>query len=93
MRFIRFITCGLVVALVTLLPAGSQSLPKVRIIVVATEVADGAVNAAQLGYFKDAGLDAEVTQLANGGAAASAILSGQHRIRNVPRGPLTGKVT
>ena len=76
MRYVRFIACALVVALATSLPAGSQSLPKVRIIVVATEIADGVVNAAQLGYFKDAGIDAEVTQLTNGGAAASAIVSG-----------------
>lgn len=76
MRFIRFITCALVVALAMPPPAGAQSLPKVRIIVVATEVADGVVNAAQLGYFKDAGIDAEVTQVTNGGVAASAILSG-----------------
>jgi NitT/TauT family transport system substrate-binding protein len=76
LRFIRFITCALVVALASLLPAGSQSLPKVRIIVLPTEVADAAVNAAQLGYFKDAGIDAEIVALTNGGASASAIVSG-----------------
>jgi NitT/TauT family transport system substrate-binding protein len=78
-RRARFVACvaALAIALASsAVPARAQTLPKLRIVVVPTEIADGMVNAAQLGYFKDAGIDAEIIPLTNGGSAASAVISG-----------------
>jgi NitT/TauT family transport system substrate-binding protein len=56
--------------------AAAQALEKLRIVVIPTEIPVSMINANNLGYFKDAGIDAEVIALANGPAAASAVLSG-----------------
>jgi NitT/TauT family transport system substrate-binding protein len=47
-----------------------------RIVVIPTEVGAGAYYADDLGYFKDAGIDAQITSLANGNAATAAVISG-----------------
>jgi NitT/TauT family transport system substrate-binding protein len=57
-------------------PAAAQALDKLRIVVVPTEIPVSMINAGAMGYFKDAGLDAEVIALSNGAAATAAVLSG-----------------
>jgi NitT/TauT family transport system substrate-binding protein len=54
----------------------AADLQAVRIVVIPTEVGAGAYYADDLGYFKDAGIDAEITSLANGNAATAAVISG-----------------
>jgi NitT/TauT family transport system substrate-binding protein len=57
-------------------PAGAQPLEKLRIVVIPTEIPVSMINANAMGYFKDAGLDAEVIALSNGAAATAAVLAG-----------------
>jgi NitT/TauT family transport system substrate-binding protein len=61
-------------------PLGSRAVAdgpdKLRIAVIPTEVSAAAYYANDLGYFKDAGIDAEITSLANGNAATAAVVSG-----------------
>lgn len=54
----------------------AQSLPTVRIAWAASDTFAGAQYAYEKGYFKDAGLTVEMTQLGNGGAIATAVGSG-----------------
>lgn len=56
-------------------PAGAQTRP-LRIALIPTEIAAGAYYANDLGYFKDAGLDAQLTSLQNGSAITAAVISG-----------------
>lgn len=49
---------------------------KLRIVVIPTEVSAAAYFANDLGYFKDAGIDADISPLANGNAATAAVVSG-----------------
>lgn len=56
--------------------AADQPLEKLRIVVIPTEIAAGAYYANDLGYFKDAGIDAEIVSLQSGAAATTAVLSG-----------------
>jgi NitT/TauT family transport system substrate-binding protein len=57
-------------------PGAAADPEKLRIVVIPTEVAAGAWYAYDLGYFKDAGIDAEITSLANGNAATAAVVAG-----------------
>jgi NitT/TauT family transport system substrate-binding protein len=54
----------------------AADLEPLRIVVIPTEVGAGAYYADDLGYFKDAGIDAQITSLANGNAATAAVISG-----------------
>ena len=49
---------------------------KLRIAVIPTEVSAAAYYANDLGYFRDAGIDVEISSLANGNAATAAVVSG-----------------
>jgi len=60
-------------------PAGvmaQTSLRSLRIVTVPTEIPIGMINARDLGYFKDAGVDAQIIALNNGPAGIAAVLSG-----------------
>jgi len=56
--------------------ARAQAFEKIRIVVIPTEIPTSLINANAMGYFRDAGLDAEVVALSNGAAATAAVLSG-----------------
>jgi NitT/TauT family transport system substrate-binding protein len=56
--------------------AAADGPEKLRIAVIPTEVSAAAYYANDLGYFKDAGIDPEITSLANGNAATAAVVSG-----------------
>jgi NitT/TauT family transport system substrate-binding protein len=49
---------------------------KLRIVVLPTEVSAAAYYAYDLGYFKDAGIDADISPIANGNAATAAVVAG-----------------
>lgn len=55
--------------------ARAQAFEKIRVVVIPTEIPTSLINANALGYFKDAGLAAEVVTLSNGAAATAAVLS------------------
>jgi len=57
-------------------PGAADGPDTLRIAVIPTEVSAAAYYAADLGYFKDAGIDAEITSLANGNAATAAVVAG-----------------
>jgi NitT/TauT family transport system substrate-binding protein len=56
--------------------AGAQTPEHLRVVVVPTEIPISMINANAMGYFRDAGIDAEIVALANGPAGISAVLSG-----------------
>jgi NitT/TauT family transport system substrate-binding protein len=51
-------------------------LQPLRIVTAATEIPVSMINARDLGYFKDAGIDAQIFSLTNGPAGIAAVLSG-----------------
>jgi NitT/TauT family transport system substrate-binding protein len=52
------------------------ALQPLRIVTAPTEIPIGMINAHDLGYFKDAGIDAQIISLNNGPAGIAAVLSG-----------------
>ncbi|HXR24546.1 MAG TPA: ABC transporter substrate-binding protein [Candidatus Binataceae bacterium] len=54
----------------------AQTLPVIRIAALPIDVSGEVFYAADLGYFKDAGLDAQVTILTNGAAVSAALIGG-----------------
>jgi NitT/TauT family transport system substrate-binding protein len=74
----RMLVATAAVTLALALRAGGSAadLEPLRIVVIPTEVGAGAYYADDLGYFKDAGIDAQITSLANGNAATAAVVSG-----------------
>ena len=74
----RILARGLLV--VALLVAGgatsAQTLPVIRIAALPIDVSGELYDAADLGFFKDAGLDARVTVLTNGAAVMAALIGG-----------------
>jgi NitT/TauT family transport system substrate-binding protein len=56
--------------------AGAQSLPKIHIISVPIDVAAEPYYAVEMGFFKKAGIDAEVSSMANGPAIIAALVAG-----------------
>jgi NitT/TauT family transport system substrate-binding protein len=60
-------------------PIGAHAqtpLQALRIVTAATEIPVSMINARDLGYFRDAGIDAEIISLNNGPAGIAAVLSG-----------------
>ncbi len=60
-------------------PAGvlaQTALQPLRIVTAPTEIPISMINAHDLGYFKDAGIDAQIISLSNGPAGIAAVLSG-----------------
>jgi NitT/TauT family transport system substrate-binding protein len=74
----RMLVAAAALVLALGLGAGGSAadLEPLRIVVIPTEVGAGAYYADDLGYFKDAGIDAQITSLANGNAATAAVISG-----------------
>jgi NitT/TauT family transport system substrate-binding protein len=76
---VRFLTALLLAAAVlgpAATPAGAQDANAVHVLAVANDLYAGAYYAQDQGFFKAAGLDVEITTLANGGAAATALAGG-----------------
>jgi NitT/TauT family transport system substrate-binding protein len=69
-------TAAVTLALALRAGGSAADLEPLRIVVIPTEVGAGAYYADDLGYFKDAGIDAQITSLANGNAATAAVVSG-----------------
>jgi NitT/TauT family transport system substrate-binding protein len=66
------VACGVAPRLVR-----AQAMPvTLRIAVIPSEIAAGAYYANDLGYFKSAGVDAQISSLQNGSAITAAVLSG-----------------
>jgi NitT/TauT family transport system substrate-binding protein len=59
---------------------GAQTLPVLRIAALPIDVSGEVFYAADLGYFKDAGIDAQVTVLTNGAAVMAAIIGGAYDV-------------
>lgn len=59
---------------------GAQTLPMLRIAALPIDVSGEVFYAADLGYFKDAGIDAQVTVLTNGAAVMAAIIGGAYDV-------------
>jgi NitT/TauT family transport system substrate-binding protein len=57
-------------------PAGAQTLTTVRVASPAVSVTGNLFYAIDLGYFKDAGLDVQVTQLPSGSSVTAAVMGG-----------------
>lgn len=57
-------------------PAGAQTLTVVRVASPAVSVTGNLFYAIDLGYFKDAGLDVQVTQLPSGSSVTAAVIGG-----------------
>lgn len=62
--------------LVLAMPSGAQTMQKLRVMTTATDSGAEIFYAQELGYFKRAGLDVEITALRNGAAVAAAVASG-----------------
>jgi NitT/TauT family transport system substrate-binding protein len=61
-------------------PAGAQTLTVVRVASPAVSVTGNLFYAIDLGYFKDAGLDVQVTQLPSGSSVTAAVIGGSVEI-------------
>jgi NitT/TauT family transport system substrate-binding protein len=77
-RRLKLIAAGLVLALAVAAHGAVRAADPepLRIVIIPTEVSAAAYYATDLGYFKDAGIDAQITPVANGNAATTAILAG-----------------
>jgi NitT/TauT family transport system substrate-binding protein len=76
MRFIAALLLLATLALPAASPAGAQEANTIRVLAVANDLYAGAYYAQDQGFFKAAGLNVEITTLANGGAAATALAGG-----------------
>ena len=61
-------------------PLAADQPEKLRIVVLPSEIAAAAYYADELGYFKDAGIDPEITSLPNGAAGTAAVISGSEDV-------------
>ena len=59
---------------------GAQTLPVLRIAALPIDVSGELYYASDLGYFKDAGIDAQVTVLTNGAAVMAALIGGAYDV-------------
>lgn len=59
---------------------GAQPLPVLRIAALPIDVSGEVYYASDLGYFKDAGIDAQVTVLSNGAAVTAAVVGGSYDV-------------
>jgi NitT/TauT family transport system substrate-binding protein len=77
MRRAFVLAAALLIAAGGAIPARAQTaLVPLRIALIPTEIAAGAYYANDLGYFKAAGIDAQITSLQNGSAITAAVISG-----------------
>ncbi len=76
LRSIAFALLCCALPLLSAAPAGTQSLPELRIETIPFDAGSEAFYAKDMGFFTKAGLDATVTPVGNGPAIASAVASG-----------------
>jgi NitT/TauT family transport system substrate-binding protein len=73
-RILSFVS-GLVLAAVAV-PAGAQTLTTVRVASPVVDITGSLFYALELGYFKNAGLDVQITPLVTGGSVVDAVTGG-----------------
>ncbi len=73
---LRILACAPAAFALSTRAAGAQTLRPLRIVLFPGETAATGYYAKELGYFARAGIDAQITEVKNGAAAAAAVAGG-----------------